>query len=70
VFYFEEYGVENCIIELVEGKPCIEKDEQAHLEGSYIRTLECVNKNMAGRTNKEYREDNKEKIKANKRHNL
>ena len=63
---FEEYGVENCIIELIEAKPCIDINEQAKLEGSYIRTLECVNKNIPGRTNKEYREDNKDKIKANK----
>ena len=64
---FEEYGVENCIIELIEAKPCIDINEQAKLEGSYIRTLECVNKNIPGRTRKEYREDNKEKIKANKK---
>jgi hypothetical protein len=64
---FEEYGIENCYIELIEAKPCLDKNEQARLEGCYIRTLECVNKNIAGRTNKEYREDNKEKIKANKK---
>ena len=61
---FEEYGVENCIIELIEAKPCIDINEQAKLEGSYIRTIECVNKNIPGRTIKEYREDNKENIKA------
>jgi len=64
---FEEYGIENCYIELIEAKPCLDKNEQARLEGCYIRTLECVNKNIAGRTNKEYREDNKEKIKAIKK---
>ena len=61
---FEEYGIENCYIELIEAKPCLDINEQAKLEGSYIRTLECVNKNIPGRTNKEYREDNKDKIKA------
>jgi hypothetical protein len=61
---FEKYGIENCIIELIEAKPCIDINEQAKLEGSYIRTLECVNKNIPGRTRKEYCEDNKEKIKA------
>jgi hypothetical protein len=60
---FEEYGVENCIIELIEAKPCIDINEQARLEGSYIRTLECVNKHIPGRTNKEWRDDNKDKIK-------
>jgi hypothetical protein len=64
---FEEYGIKNCFIELIEAKPCLDKNEQARLEGCYIRTLECVNKNIAGRTNKEYREDNKEKIKANEK---
>ena len=60
---FEEYGVENCIIELIEAKPCIDINEQAKLEGSYIRTLECVNKNIPGRTRKEYYQDNKERFK-------
>ena len=65
---FEEYGIKNCIIELIEEKkPCIDKNEQAKLEGSYIRTLECVNKNIPGRTRQEYETDNKEKIKANKK---
>jgi hypothetical protein len=36
---FEEYGVDNCIKELIEAKPCIDINEQAKLEGSYIRTL-------------------------------
>jgi hypothetical protein len=65
---FEEYGIENCYIELIEAKPCLDINEQAKLEGSYIRTLECVNKNIPGRTNKEWREDNKEKIKAKNKH--
>ena len=46
---FEEYGIENCFIELIEAKSCIDKNEKARLEGSYIRTLECVNKNIAGK---------------------
>ena len=54
---FEEYGVENCIIELIEAKPCIDINEQAKLEGSYIRTLECVNKNIPGRTRQEWRDE-------------
>jgi hypothetical protein len=64
---FEEYGIKNCIIELIEAKPCIDKNEQAKLEGSYIRTLECVNKNIPGRTRQEYKEDNKEKIKTTRK---
>ena len=60
---FDEYGIENCIIELIEAKPCMDSDEKNKLEGKYIRELNCVNKMMAGRTKKEYYEDNKEKIK-------
>ena len=59
---FEEYGLENCSIELLEAKNCKSKDELHQLEGKYIRELECVNKCIAGRTVKEYLEDNKEHI--------
>jgi len=58
---FDEYGLENCKIELLEAKECNSKDELLQLEGKYIRELECVNKYIAGRTLKEYREDNKDK---------
>ena len=63
---FEEYGVENCFIELLEAKECISKDELRQLEGKYIRELICVNKRIEGRTHKEYREDHKERIKTKK----
>ena len=53
---FEEYGIENCFIELLEAKDCKDKHESSQLEGHYIRTLDCVNKNIPGRTMKEYRE--------------
>lgn len=62
---FDEYGIENCFIELLEAKHCNNIDEVKQLEGGYIRTLECVNKNIAGRTIKEYNKDNKE---SNKEH--
>jgi hypothetical protein len=58
---FEEYGVENCFIELIEAKDCKDKHEALQLEGHYIRSLECVNMHIPGRTNKQYKEDNKEK---------
>jgi len=57
---FEEYGIENCYIELLEAKPCCSKDELSQIEGKYIRELECVNKVIPGRTVKEYRDDTKE----------
>ena len=60
---FEEYGLENCFIELLEAKVCNSSDEMHQLEGKYIRSLCCVNKNIAGRTDKQYREEHKEQIK-------
>jgi hypothetical protein len=59
---FDLYGIENCKIELIEAKECINKDEKNKLEGGYIRTLECVNKNIPDRTSKEYYQDNKDEI--------
>jgi hypothetical protein len=59
---FEEYGLDNCCIELLEAKECKSKDELRQLEGKYIRELECVNKRVEGRTKKEYYKDNKESI--------
>jgi adenylate kinase family enzyme len=59
---FDECGLENCFIELLEAKECKSKDELHQLEGKYIRELECVNKIIAGRTKKEYHADHKEII--------
>ncbi len=59
---FEEFGVENCKIELVELYPCNSKNELEMREGFYIKNNICVNKKIAGRTKEEYKEDNKEKI--------
>ena len=60
---FEEYGIKNCFIELLESKECNSKDELSQLEGKYIRELNCVNKKIEGRTDKEWRDDNKEYFK-------
>ena len=60
---FDEYGLDDCFIELLEAKLCSSKDELRKLEGNYIRELECVNKCIAGRTSKEYTEDNRERRK-------
>jgi GIY-YIG catalytic domain len=51
---FEEYGLENCKIELLEAKVCTTRDELHRLEGKYIRELSCVNKIIAGRTQQEH----------------
>jgi hypothetical protein len=59
---FDEYGLENCKIELVELFPCTCKAELEAREGFYIKNNECVNRITVGRTQKEYYEENKEKI--------
>jgi hypothetical protein len=59
---FDEYGLENCLIELLEAKPCSSRDELKQLEGGYIRSLICVNKRIESRTKIEYHNDNKEKF--------
>jgi len=56
---------ENCQevkIELVELCPCNSKIELHRTEGKYIREMDCINKRVAGRTMKEYREDYKEAL--------
>ena len=64
---FDEFGVENCKIELVENFPCNSKAELHAREGYHQRLNDCVNKNIAGRKPKEYREDNIERIKEYRR---
>ena len=58
----------DCYIELYEKHPCDSKLELDKREGQIIRSLDCVNKRIAGRANKEYIEDNKEKIKQYQKH--
>ena len=65
--FFNEYGVENCKIELIEYFPCDTLQELRKREGEHIRNNECVNKNIAGRTTKEYKIDNKERVRENEK---
>ena len=62
VLLFDEFGVENCKIELIENYPSDSKSILQKQEGHHIRNTDCVNKKMEGRTRKEYQEDNKERI--------
>jgi hypothetical protein len=59
---------ENCYIELYEDYPCNNRRELEKREGEVIRSLDCCNKNVVGRTKKEYYKqyyvNNKEKITA------
>ena len=60
---FNEYGIENCKIELVQYYNCDSLQEIRKREGEHIKNTECVNKVVAGRTYKKYqtkyREQNK-----------
>ena len=60
---FEEFGVENCKIELIENYACESKEELLRKEGQFIQCMECVNKCVAGRTPQEYKQQHKEHYK-------
>ena len=53
---------DNYSISLLESVNCNTKDELLAREGYYIKTLDCVNKKVMGRTRKEYHQDNKERL--------
>ena len=63
---FDEFGIANCKIELVELYPCDSREELARREGHYIKSNPCVNKAIAGQTQKEWREANSEELKQKK----
>ena len=56
---FELLKHNNYKIELLEAYPCVSKKKLRRREGHYIKTIECVNKVIPGRTKAEYRIDNK-----------
>jgi hypothetical protein len=56
---FNEYGLNNCYIELLEIKECISKIEINQLEGKYIKEYICVNKIIPGQTRKEHAQNKK-----------
>ena len=56
---FEIIKYDDCYIELYEKYPCNDKYELRKREGEIIRSLDCVNKYIAGRTPKEYKKDYK-----------
>ena len=57
----------NYKIILIELFPCKSKDELTMRERYYIETMDCVNKNIPCRKQKEYQSVNKEKIDAYKK---
>ena len=52
---FEKYN--DVRIELIECFSCDNKEELTKKEGEYIRNNDCVNKCIAGRTDKEYKKE-------------
>ena len=54
-------------MELLEAVTCSSFDDLAKKERHYIESIDCVNKIIPGRTNKEYQQDNKEKLKVYKK---
>ena len=60
---FQLVELEGHYIELVENYPCADRNELNRREGEIMRgTAGCVNKQIAGRTDAEYFQDNKERI--------
>ena len=51
---FDEYGIENCKIELIEYYPCNSKEELLSREGFYVQQTVCVNRPYSGLTRNEY----------------
>jgi ribosome-interacting GTPase 1 len=60
---FDKYGIENCVITLLEPVNCRSKEELLARERFYIQSMKCVNKSIPLRKNNEYTKANKEKIK-------
>ena len=58
---FNEFGIENCKIELIENYPCQSKEELFKREGGHIKATECVNRQIASRTQQEWKLDKPEK---------
>ena len=60
---YEIVKYDDAFIELVETYENVNKMELHRFEGQHIRKNKCCNKVIAGQTQKEYRDDNKETIK-------
>jgi len=54
---FDEFGIDNCKIELILEYACENRDQLHKKEGEYIKNNICVNKLIAGRTIKEYQQE-------------
>ncbi len=68
-FYQHVDDWDNWYIELFENFPCNSKEELNKREGEIIREIGTVNKQIAGRTDKEWYKDNKERILKQRKEN-
>ena len=59
---FDEFGLDNCKIELVEAVAVNNREELRQHEGMHIQSNDCINTRLAGRTDQQYYKDNKEAI--------
>lgn len=64
---FDEFTTSNCKIELIEDYPCTSLNELQRREGYHIMQHECINKLVAGRTYKEWLQENLELSKERER---
>ena len=60
---FDKYGIDNCQVVLLELVNANDINDLKAREAHYVRTLKCVNKLTPNRTKKQYRDEEKEKIK-------
>lgn len=70
VIYVSSFKILECEdykIELVEEYPCNNRQQLCKKEGEYIRTNECVNIQIAGRTKQEWHEENPDKVKESQK---
>ena len=61
---FQVLEFDDAKMELIEELEVADKDELRQREGHYHRTMECVNKLIAGRSQKQYRAEHKEEMNA------
>jgi len=72
---FDNNNIDNCYIELIKNYPCSCRNELEREEGIELRKINndtstkeiCLNYNIAGRTQKEYREEHKEHLKEQRK---
>jgi len=59
---FDEYGYDNCVIELIETIDTDDKQQLIDKESEYIRNNQCVNKYIPNRTKEMYREEHRDHL--------